>query len=119
MLTLLMKSKFGERFDAETMFHPGLSDLINQLSLAAGCTRPEPGECFERADLFQIAGRVLEESVSNGWWSMAAGEKRTFLQRAASPWVLSNAQLDTILEDVEDQLFRHRQVVVAAESSAR
>jgi hypothetical protein len=117
LLTLLMKSKFGERFDPETLFHSELSTLIDQLQAAAGLSKPRAGECFDRADLFTIAELVLSRSVHIGWWSMPDAEKRALLQAAAAPWVLSEEQLQTIMEDVGNQLFRHREVVVAADRS--
>ena len=117
LLNLLMKSKFGERFDPETMFHSGVSDLIDQLHEAAGLPKPEAGQCFERDDLILIAQQVFEQSVNVGWWSMAVDAKRIFLQRAAAPWVLSKEQLQLIIEDIDDQLFQQRRVIAAADSA--
>ncbi|ATY30820.1 hypothetical protein [Sphingomonas psychrotolerans] len=115
MLALLMKSKFGERFDVETMFHPQLPGLINQLYAATGHKRPAAGECFDRMALLQIAERVLKDSVNIGWWSMRGDEKRDFLQGAASPWILTAEQLETIIQDVDDDLNRQREVVALAD----
>jgi len=117
MLSLLMKSKFGERFDPETLFHPELSTLINQLHAAAGLQKPGAGECFNRADLFTIAEVVLGMSAQIGWWSMPGTDRRALLQGAAAPWILSEEQLQTIMEDIDDQLFRHREVVAAADAA--
>ena len=116
MLTFLMKSKFGERFDPETLFHPGLAALINQLDAAIGYPK-ERGDCFSREDMFSIAERVVEQSLSIGWWSMTAEEREAYLQQAASPWVLSDDQLETIIEDIASLLFRRRQVVAAADAA--
>lgn len=117
LLTLLMKSKFGERFDHETLFHADLSTLIEQLYAAVGFPKPAAGECFDRADLLSIADTVLAQSVNIGWWSMSEADRQAFLQRAATPWMLSEEQLQTIIEDVGDLLLRHREVVAAADAA--
>lgn len=119
VLNLLMKAKFGAPFDPETLFHPELSNLIEQLRIAAGRAHPAPGECFGRGDLWRIAEHVFDESVTTGWWAMTVEDKNAFLQRAAAPWILSDEQLGTIMEDVEDMLFRRRQVLSAAEMDRR
>lgn len=117
LLAFLMKSKFGERFDPETLFHPDLSTLIRELHAAAGLPKPAVGDCFDRADLFRIATTVMEESKNLGWWSLPDTGKRSLLQGAVAPWVLSEDQLQTIIEDVDDLLFRHREVVAAADAA--
>ncbi len=117
LLTVLMKSKFGERFDPETLFRPGISKLIGQLQAAAGIAKPGAGECFDRADLLAIAETVLGQSVNIGWWVMQSDEKHAFLQRAAAPWQFSKEQLQTILDDVDDRLLQHRELVAAANAA--
>lgn len=117
LLTVLMKSKFGERFDPEMLFHPGISTLIGQLQAATGVPKPSAGECFNRVDLLTIAENVLWQSPNIGWWAMPSGMKHAFLQSAAAPWVLSEEQLETITEDVEDRLSRHRELVATADAA--
>ncbi len=116
MLTLLMKAKFGERFDPETLFHGPLADLIRQLDSAAKLPSREVGDCFTRDDLACIAREVFAESFRSGWWSMSAEQRVEYLQVAASPWILSGGQIEMVREDVEDLLFRSRQIVAAAEA---
>ena len=58
LLTLLMKSKFGERFDPETLFHTRLADLLDQLQSAAGYPRAEPGACFSKVNAGRWEKRI-------------------------------------------------------------
>ena len=118
MLTLLLKAKFGERFDPEMLFHTRLAELIAQLHDASGVAKPVPGDHFGPEDLFTIAERVIEQSVSIGWWAMAAEEREAFLQSAAAPWVLSDGQIEAICENIEALLFRHRETVAAADAAS-
>ena len=117
LLTLLVKSKFGTRFDPETLFHPDLPILIRELHAATGLSNPAAGDSFDRADLITIAKTVVGENINLGWWSMSDSGKRSLLQGAAAPWVLSEDQVQTIMEDVDDLLFRHREVVAAADAA--
>lgn len=116
MLALLMKAKFGERFDPETLFHGPLADLIRQLDRASKLSSREVGECFTRDDLSRIAREVFAESFHSGWWSMSAEQRGEYLQVAAAPWILSSEQIDMVREDVEDLLFRSRQIIAAADA---
>lgn len=119
MLTLLIKAKFGERFDPETLFHRPLADLIRQLDRASNLPSREVGDSFTRDDVSRIAQEVFGESFQSGWWSMSAEQRGEYLQVAAAPWILSSDQIDMVREDVEDLLFRSRQIVAAAEDGAR
>ncbi|MCA1199680.1 hypothetical protein K9B35_17065 [Sphingomonas sp. R647] len=118
MLTLLMKAKFGERFDPETLFHRPLADLIRQLDGASNLPPRQSGDCFTRDDLACIAREVFAESSRSGWWSMSAQQRIAYLQVAAAPWNLSNEQIEMVRQDVDDLLFRSRQIVAAAEDGA-
>jgi hypothetical protein len=61
LLTLLMKAKFGERLDALVLFSPQLAELVRELAHTAGI-EINPGDGFERADLFLIANVVFDNS---------------------------------------------------------
>jgi len=117
MLTLLMKAKFGERFDPITLFHPQLADLIRQLTAALDDRLRPSGQGFDRKDLSRIAEAVFNDSSSNGWWSKSIEDRTQFLQDAAAPWLLSADETDTIVDDINSRLFRARQIasIAAAE----
>jgi hypothetical protein len=114
MLRLLMKAKFGQRFDPETLLHGQLADLIREMSQSLGEARSS-GECFDSEDMLAIAKAVFDESFRSGWWSMSSDERERYLQNAASPWLLSAEQVDTIVEHVDDMLFLSRRVAKAAD----
>lgn len=116
MLALLMKAKFGERFDPETLFHRPLAELIRQLDGASNLPPREVGDCFTRDDLLRIAQEVFGQSFQSGWWSMSAEQRRQYLQVAAAPWILSSEQIEMVRADVEDLLLRSRQIVAAADA---
>ncbi len=116
MLALLMKAKFGERFDPETLFHGPLADLIRQLDGASKLPPREAGDCFTRDDLLRIAEAVFSESFQSGWWSMGTEQRREYLQVAAAPWILSDDQIEIVREYVEDLLSRSRQIISAADA---
>ncbi len=117
MLTLLMKARFGERFDPSTLFHPGLTGLIRQLEAASDLPQPVAGQCFDHVELHLIASRVYDESINIGWWAMTDAEREAFLQDAVAPWRLSVAQVQTIVEGASDILDSHRRTVAAADKS--
>ena len=117
MLGLLMKAKFGERFDPETLFHTSLSTLIAKLCGATDLPTPVPGECFDRNEVLQIADRVVQQSVSIRWWSMTVVEREAFLQSAVAPWILSADQVETIILEADTKLWRLRELVNAADKA--
>ena len=117
MLTLLMKAKFGEKFDPEILFHERVSDLIRELDRSLGQTRAD-AECFSRADLFEIAKGVFSDSFQNGWWAKDRQQREQYLQDAAAPWVLSESQIDDIMDDMESLLFRARQITSLSDSTS-
>ena len=116
MLTLLMKAKFGEKFDPEILFHERVSELIRQLAQSLGGT-VDRADCFSREDLFEITTGVFANSFQTGWWSKDRQQREQYLQDAAAPWVLSDAQMDDIIDDIETLLFRARQITSLAGSA--
>ena len=116
MLTLLMKAKFGEKFDSEMLFHERLTELIRQLDQSLGGTRGE-AECFDRADLFEIAKGVFSGSFQSGWWLKNAQQREQYLQDAAAPWVLSSSQIEGIMDGIEGLLFQARQITSQADAA--
>ena len=117
MLTFLMKAKFGESFDPETLFHQELAGLIRQLQGVAGFPRDEPGEVFGREELYLIATHIVQESARSGWWRMERDERLAYLQDVAAPHRLSEGQVEEIFETVASALFRQREVVRAADDA--
>src|SRR6478609_4720223 len=69
MLALLMKAKFGEKFDSEILFHEGVAELIRQLDHSLNGTTRGLADCFSRAELYEIAKGVFHDSFQSGWWS--------------------------------------------------
>jgi hypothetical protein len=119
MLTLLMKAKFGERFDPEILFHAHVADLIRQLNLSLADPFRASGSCFDRQDLWHIAKGVFDSSIQNGWWSKTSEERTHYLQDAAAPWTLSANEIEDIFDDIESLLFRSRQITSLAVSEGQ
>lgn len=118
MLTLLMKAKFGEKFDPEVLFHERVAELIRQLEKAAG-NQPQAATCFGRDDLDRIARGVFNNSCQNGWWEKGAEQRVQFLQDAASPWILAPDQIEDIIDTIDSQLSRIAQIADMAERAKR
>ena len=116
MLTLLMKAKFGEKFDSEVLFHERVAELVRQLDHSLGGTC-RPAAWLSRADLYEIANGVFHDSFQSGWWSKTAQQREQYLQDAAAPWVLSTGQIQDITDDIESLLFRARQITSKAASA--
>ena len=112
MLTLLMKARFGEPFDPEVIFNPGVTELIRQLEAALGPERPTPGHCFtSHQDMWTIAKAVYDDSFQNGWWGLAESERASFLQDAVAPWILSDDQIERVIDHVDSRLFSAQRIV--------
>lgn len=119
MLTLLLKAKFGERMDPDVLFHEGVTDLIRQLhrSLGESGIGGPADQVFTREDLSQLAKDIVSDSSCNGWWSMTNEGRRSFLQAAAVPWVLSDSQIEVIFDAANDILDDARQIVSCADGT--
>ncbi|HEY5721638.1 MAG TPA: hypothetical protein VIT45_04895 [Allosphingosinicella sp.] len=119
MVAVLLKAKFGEAYDSETLLHSDLADLARQLWAASDLPRTARGEAFTNAQLWLIADRVYADSPMSGWWSMSEMERRKYLEDAAAPHLLSEEQIEFLFEAIDSKLFRSREIVEAAEQSGR
>lgn len=119
MLTFLLKAKFGEAYDSETLFHRQLAELARDLQAALPATlRRHSDRPFADDSLFKIATEIVLKGWQTGWWSMSRDERIAYVQDVVvAPHRLSDAQLDTLLEGVETVLFNQRRIVSAADEA--
>jgi hypothetical protein len=117
MLTVILKAKFGDKFDPETLFHPGVAKLVKDLHKSTQSSASDPEiPMFNRDDLFAIGRAVFDDSDRLGWWSMTSDDRVTLLQDAASPWVLREQEIEVILGGIENSLHRAQAITAAAEA---
>ena len=113
MLMLLWKARFGERFDPETLLHPGLSKLLRDLQPHehAEYTKGSP---FTSEELHRIGTEIYCASYKSGWWAMTAEDRSNYVQDTVAPWVLPSKDVDAVIDSVETLRFRNGQILDAA-----
>jgi hypothetical protein len=115
MLGILLKAKFGEAFDPDTLFHRPLADLMSGLRKKIGSAWDGDGP-FTRGQLASLADDIVSESWRSGWWSMTRDERVALVQDViVAPHRLSAEQMTDLMLDVEGALAAHRRIVDAAE----
>lgn len=124
MLTFLLKAKFGEAYDPETLFHGELADLTRKIHADLPSPRTTAPKSistegpFTREALSQIAQAIVLDSPRSGWWSMSRDERVAFIQTVVvAPHSLSEGQLDTLFDYTESVLFNQRRIVGAADEA--
>jgi hypothetical protein len=120
LLTVIMKAKFGDKLDPEMLFHADLSKLAADLAHCVTGFNSSPDlPVFSAEDLSKIGAALFDLSEQIGWWSQSIDQRAALLQEAASPWVLSDKEIETILDDIESRLSRSRRITAAADAVSK
>jgi len=118
LVGIFLKAKFGESYDPETLFNPGLASIAREIfahSLFPSAAAEGP---FPKEMLFKIARRIVEQSWHTAWWEKSADERVAYLQEVvASPFTFTDEQIGYILEAIERELYLRRRVAHAADAA--
>lgn len=115
LLALLLRAKFGDAFEPETLFHEPLANVMIALQRECG-QEGDLGGPFTREQLVRVADEIVSESWRSGWWAMTESERVAFVQEViVAPYRLSAEQMSELLCDVDEGLAARRQIAAAAE----
>jgi hypothetical protein len=118
MLGILLKAKFGDAFDPETLFHGPLAELMVAIKGQAYEFPVLTEAPFDHEMLGDIAAKIVADSFRSGWWAKSHDERVAYLQNVVvAPYKLSDEQLDFVLSSVESALWGWRRVVEAADAA--
>ncbi|MCP5395124.1 MAG: hypothetical protein H6918_00040 [Sphingomonadaceae bacterium] len=118
LLGIILKAKFGEKFDPDVLLNEPLAGLASQIAVVA---RPDiAGRAihFSHEDRWSISKTVFDESGHIGWWSMQAEERAAYLQQVAAPYVMHDDQVEQVIDDIEGLLSNAQQVVDASKRAS-
>ena len=117
LMRLLLQAKFGEPFNGDIFLNPWINALIRELDLASEDPKPAPGgaSSWPPEFLHRMGREIALQGERAGFWNLAADDRRAFIRDvAASPHLLSEAEIDIVVDSIELTVSGAKRLVRAA-----